>query len=49
MIRYQQLQSDEQKDIIIFEVQDTGIGIQKDLRGKIFEYFTQADSLITRK
>ena len=48
-IRCQQLQSDEQKSVIKFEVQDTGIGIQKDMQGKVFEYFTQADSSITRK
>ena len=48
-IRCQQLESDEQKSVIKFEVQDTGIGIQKDMQGKVFEYFTQADSSITRK
>ena len=48
-IRCQLLQSDKQKSIIKFEVQDTGIGIQKDMQGKVFEYFTQADSSITRK
>jgi signal transduction histidine kinase len=48
-IQCQLLQSNDQKYVIKFEVQDTGIGIQKNMQGKIFEYFTQADSSITRK
>jgi PAS domain S-box-containing protein len=48
-IQCQLLQSNDQNYVIKFEVQDTGIGIQKNMQGKIFEYFTQADSSITRK
>ncbi|PID28079.1 MAG: hypothetical protein CSB55_06075 [Candidatus Cloacimonadota bacterium] len=36
-------------NIIEFSVKDTGIGISKDARDKLFDKFTQADSAITRK
>jgi signal transduction histidine kinase/DNA-binding response OmpR family regulator len=32
-----------------FEVADTGIGMSEDVRGKLFEKFSQADSSITRR
>ncbi|MES3023871.1 MAG: response regulator [Pseudomonadota bacterium] len=32
-----------------FEVHDTGIGVSRDARGRIFEAFSQADSSTTRK
>ena len=34
---------------LVFEVQDTGIGIAKDKQGHLFQPFSQADSSITRK
>lgn len=37
------------KEEIIFEVEDTGIGISKENKASVFQDFTQADSSITRK
>ena len=34
---------------LIISVKDTGIGIKKEVQGKLFESFAQADSSITRK
>ena len=41
-------EKEEQIDIL-FEVQDTGIGIAPEKQGHIFEMFTQASSDTTRK
>ncbi|ACL02578.1 multi-sensor hybrid histidine kinase [Desulfatibacillum aliphaticivorans] len=39
----------DEKAIIKFHIQDTGIGIPEEKRGLIFEAFTQADDSTTRK
>ncbi len=41
--------ADDQPDEIRFDVEDTGIGISPEQKGRIFEAFTQADSSTTRK
>jgi signal transduction histidine kinase/DNA-binding response OmpR family regulator/HPt (histidine-containing phosphotransfer) domain-containing protein len=40
---------DNQAVMLRFEVQDTGIGIAREARGRIFEAFSQADDSTTRK
>ncbi|MEO7931804.1 MAG: response regulator [Chthoniobacterales bacterium] len=42
-------QSDSDKDWIILQVRDTGIGMTNEQASRIFEAFTQADSSTTRK
>jgi signal transduction histidine kinase/CheY-like chemotaxis protein len=46
-LKLQSLQS-KQADIR-FEVEDTGVGIEKDIKDRLFEEFTQADGSTTRK
>jgi signal transduction histidine kinase/DNA-binding response OmpR family regulator len=38
-----------QSSRVRFEVSDTGVGMSEDVRGRLFEKFTQADSSITRR
>ncbi len=42
-------ESDEKRQILLFQVKDTGIGIAPDYQEHIFDQFTQADSSVTRK
>ncbi len=41
--------SSEKKDILLFKIQDTGIGIPKEKLSVIFQEFTQVDDSLTRK
>jgi len=41
--------TEEQSQTLLFEVQDTGIGIPGEAQSSIFEQFTQADSSVTRR
>ncbi|TFW16032.1 HAMP domain-containing protein, partial [Massilia arenosa] len=48
-IRVRLTREDEQAAGIRFEVHDTGIGISREARSRIFEAFSQADNSTTRK
>ncbi|MCI4668776.1 MAG: response regulator [Bacteroidia bacterium] len=48
-IRITTLGSEEGKEIIQFEVKDTGIGIPKEKIGRLFKSFSQVDASTTRK
>jgi len=48
-VEIRKIGSNDSKAIVQFEVRDTGIGIPKEKRDKIFEAFTQADISVTRK
>ena len=43
------LQTTDENPLLRFDVEDTGIGISQDKQKDVFEYFTQADSSITKK
>ncbi|MDP2227041.1 MAG: ATP-binding protein [Moraxellaceae bacterium] len=40
---------DDEATLVQFDVQDTGIGIDEEQRGRLFEAFSQGDSSVTRK
>jgi PAS domain S-box-containing protein len=42
-------ESDEDASVVRFEVRDTGIGVDPDLRPRLFESFVQADGSTTRR
>jgi signal transduction histidine kinase len=48
ILRIAKAQQAEGKSQLLFEVEDTGIGIPQDQRERIFEPFTQVDSSVTR-
>jgi signal transduction histidine kinase len=47
-VRTRLVAADPQRAIVRFEVQDTGIGIAPEVRGRIFDAFEQADNSSTR-
>ncbi len=48
-LRSEKLEEQDDKILVRFEVQDTGIGIEPDKLSNMFKVFEQADSSITRK
>lgn len=48
-IRVRSLGKEDGKDVIQFEVKDTGIGIPKEKIGRLFKSFSQVDASTTRK
>ncbi|MDH5545775.1 MAG: response regulator [Gammaproteobacteria bacterium] len=48
-IRVSVKRTEEKQVTLLFEVQDTGVGIDEDSRKKLFQAFTQADSSVSRK
>ncbi|MBF0611398.1 MAG: response regulator [Magnetococcales bacterium] len=49
LLRMEAVERQETKVVLKFAVQDTGIGISKEQKGRLFQSFSQADGSITRK
>ena len=49
VVRARRLDADADRCLVRFEVIDTGIGIAPEVRGRLFQPFTQADSSTTRR
>jgi two-component system sensor histidine kinase RpfC len=49
VLRIKVLADTEQSSTLLFEVQDTGIGIELEAQSKVFDSFTQADETTTRR
>jgi two-component system sensor histidine kinase/response regulator len=49
LAKVQVTREDQQSVALRFEVHDTGIGVSREARGRIFEAFSQADGSTTRK
>ncbi len=43
------VREEDEKNVVRFQVIDTGVGISQDRLNKVFEPFTQADSTVTRR
>ena len=48
-LKVEQMQEDSRTVTLCFSVQDTGIGLDNDETGRLFQAFTQADNTISRK
>ena len=48
-VKVKVLQESDESVLLQFEIQDTGIGISKETREKLFQVFVQADASTTRK